>query len=48
MSEELLGQIINKIIDRCKDPKRGIPTPEEAQAYPRSFMEKIRQMQEGR
>lgn len=48
MSEELLGQIINKIIDRCKDPKRGVPTPEEAQAYPRSFMEKIRQIQEGR
>ncbi|USW48668.1 Putative serine/threonine-protein kinase, active [Septoria linicola] len=48
MDEALLGQIINKVLDRCRDPNRGIPTPDEAQLYPKSFMTKIREMQEGR
>ena len=48
ISEELLGQIITKVVDRCKDPKRGIPTSDEVQQYPGSFMAKIREMQENR
>ncbi|EME50082.1 hypothetical protein DOTSEDRAFT_50216 [Dothistroma septosporum NZE10] len=47
MSEDLLGQILNKVLDRCRDPKRGIPPPEEAQQYPKSFFDRIRAMQEG-
>ncbi|CAK4028465.1 Serine threonine- kinase mph1 [Lecanosticta acicola] len=48
MSEDLLGLVINKVLERCRDPKRGIPGPEEAAVYPRSFMARIREMQEGR
>jgi serine/threonine-protein kinase TTK/MPS1 len=48
MDEALLGQIINKVLERCRDPNKGIPPHEEAQAYPKSFMNKIRQMQEER
>lgn len=47
MTEDILGQIINKVVERCKDPKRGVPTPEEVGQYPHSFMAKIREMQEG-
>lgn len=47
MTEDLLGQILNKVLDRCRDPKRGIPPPEEAQQYPKSFFDRIRAMQEG-
>ncbi|KAK3724887.1 hypothetical protein LTR37_000935 [Vermiconidia calcicola] len=46
MSEDLLGQIIAKVVERCKDPKRGVPSAEEVKVYPRSFMEKIREMVE--
>jgi serine/threonine-protein kinase TTK/MPS1 len=46
MTEEILGQIINKVVARCKDPTRGIPSPEEVNQYPHSFMVKIREMQE--
>ncbi|KAF2766226.1 kinase-like protein [Teratosphaeria nubilosa] len=46
ITEELLGQIINKVVARCKDPARGIPSPEEVGQYPHSFMVKIREMQE--
>lgn len=48
MDEALLGQIINKVLDRCRDPGRGVPSPDEAMLYPKSFMMKIREMQEGR
>lgn len=48
ISEDLLGQIINKVIDRCRDPKRDLPGPEEAAQYPRSFFTRIRTMQEAR
>lgn len=43
MTEELLGQIIEKVVERCKG---GVPTKEEFQSYPASFMGKIRQMVE--
>ena len=46
MNEDLLGQIIAKVVERCKDPKRGLPTTEEVSVYPRSFMDKIREMVE--
>ncbi|WPH00563.1 Hypothetical protein R9X50_00339300 [Acrodontium crateriforme] len=47
VTEDLLGQIINKVVDRCRDPKRGLPTPEEVGQYPRSFIAKIKEMQAG-
>lgn len=46
MTEELLGQIITKVVERCRDPKRGIPSTEEVRQYPASFMVKIRDMVE--
>ncbi|KAK4539193.1 hypothetical protein LTR36_001169 [Oleoguttula mirabilis] len=46
ITEVLLSQIIHKVVERCKDPKRGIPSPEEVGQYPRNFMVKIREMQE--
>ena len=46
MSEELLGQIIAKVVQRCGDGQRGLPGAGEVQSYPRSFMEKIREMVE--
>ena len=47
VSEDLLAQIINKVVERCRDPKRGVPSPEEIGIYPRSFMTKIKEMQAG-
>lgn len=44
MSEELLAQIIEKVVDRCRDPKRGVPGQDEVRGYPASFMAKIRDM----
>lgn len=44
MSEELLGQIIDKVVERCRDPKRGVPSQDEVKQYPASFMSKIREM----
>ena len=46
VNEDLLHQIIAKVVERCRDPKRGVPNPEEVKIYPRSFMEKIREMVE--
>lgn len=46
MTEELLAQIIEKVVERCRDPKRGVPSPEEVRQYPASFMAKIREMVE--
>ena len=46
MNEDILGQIIAKVVERCRDPKRGLPNVEEVKVYPRSFMEKIREMVE--
>ncbi|SMQ45965.1 unnamed protein product [Zymoseptoria tritici ST99CH_1A5] len=48
ISEDLLGQIINKVLDRCRDPERGVPSPEEAAQYPRSFLSRIKAMHEGK
>lgn len=46
MSEEMLGQIIGRVVERCKDPKRGVPTSEEVRQYPASFIAKIQEMVE--
>jgi serine/threonine-protein kinase TTK/MPS1 len=46
MSEDLLRQIIDKVVDRCRDPKKGVPSPDEVRTYPGSFMVKIREMVE--
>ncbi|GAB7352717.1 hypothetical protein MBLNU459_g3072t1 [Dothideomycetes sp. NU459] len=46
MTEELLAQIIDKVVERCRDPKRGVPSQDEVRQYPASFMAKIREMVE--
>ena len=46
MTEDLLGQIIEKVYERCRDSKRGLPPPDEVKQYPASFMSKIRHMVE--
>ncbi|KAI6824684.1 kinase-like protein [Hortaea werneckii] len=46
MTEDLLGQIISKVVARCADPGKGPPAKEEWARYPASFMAKIRELQE--
>jgi serine/threonine-protein kinase TTK/MPS1 len=46
MNEDLLSQVIAKVVQRCRDTKSGLPTPEELSVYPKSFMDKIRQLNE--
>ncbi|KAF2859686.1 Pkinase-domain-containing protein [Piedraia hortae CBS 480.64] len=45
MTEELMTQLIQRIVARCKDTERGWPTDEELSVYPRTFIAKIRDMQ---
>ncbi|KAK4507985.1 hypothetical protein PRZ48_001720 [Zasmidium cellare] len=47
MTDEVLSQIIHKIIERCKDPKRGPPTPDESNLYAKTFLDRIRAKHEG-
>ena len=43
MTEALLGQILMKVVQRCRDEKRGFPTDGELlKTYPRGYMENIR------
>ncbi|KAF2270591.1 kinase-like protein [Lojkania enalia] len=44
--QDLLGQIIQRVADRFRDPKKEPPTDEEIRQYPASFYEKIRQLME--
>ncbi|KAF2850752.1 kinase-like protein [Plenodomus tracheiphilus IPT5] len=44
--QELLGQIIQRVADRFRDPNKSAPTDEEIRQYPASFYEKIRQLLE--
>ena len=44
--QELLGQIIQRVADRFRDPAKPPPTDEEIRQYPGSFYEKIRQLLE--
>ena len=42
LNEELLGQIIGKIVQRCRDSMKALPTEDEImKVYPRSFIERI-------
>lgn len=47
MTEVMLGHIIKRVYDRCRDTAKGLPAPEEIEAYPAGFMAKIRDMKEG-
>jgi serine/threonine-protein kinase TTK/MPS1 len=48
MTEELLGQILAKVVERCRDPKRGPPSDAELATYPKGFFGKIRgRLEEG-
>lgn len=42
INEELLGQILQRVVERCRDPKRGPPTDSELRAYPKGFLDRIR------
>ncbi|CBX95611.1 similar to negative regulator of the PHO system [Plenodomus lingam JN3] len=44
--QDLLGQIIQRVADRFRDPNKSAPTDEEIRQYPASFYEKIRQLLE--
>ena len=44
--QDLLGQIIQRVADRFRDPNKPSPTDEEIRQYPASFYEKIRQLLE--
>ncbi|KAI9657792.1 MAG: Dual-specificity kinase, spindle pole body (SPB) duplication and spindle checkpoint function [Bathelium mastoideum] len=46
ISQDLLGQIIARVVDRCRDTKRGLPSEEEVRQYPASFFAKIAEMME--
>ena len=46
ISQELLGQIIARVVDRCRDSKRGFPSEDEVRQYPASFFAKIAEMME--
>jgi len=42
--QELLGQIIQRVADRFRDPNKEPPTAEEIRQYPASFYAKIRDL----
>ncbi|KAF2199642.1 kinase-like protein [Delitschia confertaspora ATCC 74209] len=44
--QELLGQIIQRVADRFRDPNKAAPTDEEIRQYPASFYAKIRDLME--
>ncbi|CAE7002388.1 hypothetical protein CFE70_001292 [Pyrenophora teres f. teres 0-1] len=44
--QDLLGQIIQRVADRFRDPNKAAPTDDEIRQYPASFYEKIRQLLE--
>ncbi|KAK6415571.1 hypothetical protein LTR95_017570 [Oleoguttula sp. CCFEE 5521] len=46
MTEDLLLQIIGKVVERCKATEKGFPTEDEWRTYPRSFIGKIKEMVE--
>lgn len=46
MDEHLLKQIIHKVVGRCRE--RGVPSNEEVDQYPRSFIARIKEMREAR
>nr|OQO22427.1 hypothetical protein B0A51_13245 [Rachicladosporium sp. CCFEE 5018] len=46
MTEDLLLQIIGKVVERCKATEKGFPSEDEWRTYPRSFIGKFREMVE--
>ncbi|KAF2468143.1 kinase-like protein [Lindgomyces ingoldianus] len=42
--QDLLGQIIQRVADRFRDPSKNAPTDEEIKQYPASFYAKIRDL----
>jgi serine/threonine-protein kinase TTK/MPS1 len=46
ISQELLGQVIQRVVDRFKDTRKEWPTQDEIREYPASFYDKIRQLME--
>lgn len=44
--QELLGQIIMRVAERCRDERKGFPSEEEIRQYPASFYAKIRDLME--
>lgn len=43
MTEGLLGQILSKVVQRCKDPNRGFPGEAELmRTYPKGYLDNIR------
>jgi len=45
VTEHVLEQILMRIVERCRDPKRGVPTDEEVKVYPRAFLDRVKEMQ---
>lgn len=44
MSEAVLEQILSRVVERCKDPKRGCPNKEEMRVYSGAFLERVREL----
>ena len=42
MTEELLGQILMKVVERCKDTRKGMPNDAELRTYPKGFLDRIK------
>ncbi|KAI9719189.1 MAG: Dual-specificity kinase, spindle pole body (SPB) duplication and spindle checkpoint function [Chrysothrix sp. TS-e1954] len=42
MTEELLAQVLQKVVDRCRDPRRGFPSDDDLRGYPSAFLGQIR------
>ena len=45
VTEPVLEQILMKIVERCRDPKRGIPTDDEVRVYPKAFLDRVKELQ---
>jgi len=41
VSEEVLAHILQNVVNRCRDGKRGLPSEEEVRRYARGFMEML-------
>lgn len=46
ISQDLLGHVIARVVDRCRDTKRGLPSDAELRGYPAGFFAKIAEILE--
>lgn len=46
MRQDVLEHIINKVVERCQDSKRGMPSASEVAQYAPDFMDKVRALNE--